>query len=250
MAYLTSCTKEVNIDLNSSNPELIIQGNITDQIGPYYIKLNKTINLNSANNYPPATGALVIIADNFGLIDTLIETTQGIYETNSFVGITGHTYTLKVFFNGKEYNAFSTMPAKVNLDSLSIIPTLYNSYAVIPKYTDPPTIGNNYRFLQTINSQLDFTIFLRNDNEGNGVINQEPIINYDLDILLGDTVNIEMRNVDATYHNYFYELSQFKGGVPPGGGTTPTNPTNNFTINKALGYFGAYTTQTKTIIIQ
>lgn len=248
MTILTSCEKEINFDLNSSNPQLVIQGNINDQPGPYIVKLNTTVNFSDPNVYPPVTGALVIITDNFGSVDTLSETSPGIYQTHSIQGIPGHTYMLKVVNNDKVYNAISTMPQKVELDSLSFIPaTINDGYEIIPIYTDPTLPANKYRFIQTINNQLDLSYFLRNDNDVNGLVNEVPLFESLLEIKTGDTVKIEMRCVDPDYYQYFYTLSETKG---PGGNTVPTNPPNNITTNKALGYFGAYTSQSKTIVIQ
>ena len=52
-AMLAACTKEIDIDLNSSNPQTVIEGNISDEPGPYIVKISKTVNYSESNNYPP-----------------------------------------------------------------------------------------------------------------------------------------------------------------------------------------------------
>ncbi len=254
LIILTACTKEIELDLNNSSPQLVIEGNITDQPGPYTVKLSKTVDFNDANTYPPVTGALVIIADNFGVIDTLSENMPGSYQTHSIIGTQGNTYALKVIAEGKQYEAMTTMPDKVNLDSIQFNLSYEpgedeNTYAIVPLYLDPDGFGNSYRFFFTANGVPDHTYQVSNDNIGNGSINQQPFFSDDVKFYEGDTVTVTMLCIDVGTYNYYYTLSQISGGGP-GGGTTPTNPPNNITGNPALGIFSAYTTQLKTAIAQ
>lgn len=50
-----SCEKEIDLDLNSSSPQIVIEGNISDAPGPYIVKLSKTVNYSELNNYLPVT---------------------------------------------------------------------------------------------------------------------------------------------------------------------------------------------------
>lgn len=243
-----SCTKEVNIKLKTANPLIVIEGNISDEPGPYTVKLSKTVSFSAANMYPPISGALVVISDNMGVVDTLSETTPGAYLTHKIVGTQGNTYTLKVLAEGKEYHAVSSMPFKVKLDSIrfeesSLPGSTAKSYAIIPLYLDPMTFGNSYRFFFSTRGVYDKTYQVSNDNNGNGSVNQQPFNSDDVEFLEGDTVNVTMRCIDENTYNYYYSLSQLSGGGP-GGNATPSNPPNNITVNKALGIFSAYTTQT------
>jgi hypothetical protein len=250
--FLASCEKVIDIDLNTSSPQFVIEGNITDESGPYTVKLSRTVNFSNPNTYPPVSGALVIISDNTGITDTLTETVSGSYQTHSIKGTPGKTYTLKVITEGKHYNAISTMPYKVNLDSIQ-----FNSQrepgesektlAIVPLYLDPEEFGNCYRFLFFANGKADKSYQVSNDNIGNGRINQQPFSSEDVKFRLGDTVKVTMLCIDVNTYNYFYTLSQVgDGGLI--GGATPTNPPNNIIGNKALGFFSAFTTQTKTVI--
>ena len=242
---ISSCTKEVNIDLNSSNPLLVIEGNITDQAGPYTVKLSKTINFSESNSFPSVRGALVIISDNLGVVDTLRETIQGIYQTHTIVGIQGHSYTLTVFAEGKQYNAISTLPSKVNLDSIQFESDPgfnENTFEFVPVYYDPISIGNNYRFILTVNGKTDASFLVNNDVNSNGIVNQRSFASDDLKILEGDTVQITMLCIDADTYTYYKTLDELLGSNPIFA-ATPSNPPNNITGNKALGYFSAFTTQ-------
>lgn len=250
-----SCEKEISIDLNSSNPQLVIEGNISDAPGPYFVKLSKTVNFSNTNIFPAVTGAFITISDNMGIVDTLSEVEPGLYKTHTITGIQGNTYTLKVITEGKQYDAISTMPKKIPLDSIQFDSFSdpgsdnKNAFSVVPLYYDPLEMGNCYRFFFSSNGVADKTYQVSNDNVGNGTLNQQPFWSDNVEYLQGDTVKVTMLCIDVQTYNYYYTLSQIAESGP-GGGATPSNPPNNITGNKALGIFSAYTTQTKTAVIR
>lgn len=252
--FFASCTKEIDIDLNTSSPQIVIEGSISDASGPYTVKLSKTINFSEANAYPPVSGALVIISDNTGVTDTLTETVPGLYQTHHLTGTPGNTYTLKVIAEGNQYDAISTMPYKINLDSIQF--DLFAdpgetgiTYAVVPLFLDPAAFGDNYRFFFSANGIPDKSYQVTNDNIGNGSINQQPFFSDDIKFYAGDTVTVTMLCIDVNTYNYYYTLSQISESGP-GGGVAPSNPPSNISGNKALGIFSAYTIQTRTAIAQ
>ena len=249
---LTSCEKIITLPIKDNESKIVIEANITDQPGPYFVKLTRSIKIDQPNIYPAINNASVTIADNTGRKDTLVYTADGVYKTKSIQGIYSRTYFLEVSVDGKKYTAQSTMPNKVNLDNLriNIFPINgKNQFSIIPVYTDPIELVNSYRFIQKINDTLDNNYNIFNDNLNNGKINQRPLNNgnEDLTIKSKDIISIEMQCISTSAHLYFYTLSQ-QGGSGPGGGTAPTNPPNNIT-GGALGLFSAHTTQTKEIQI-
>ena len=249
----TSCTKEIDVDLNTADPQIVIEGNITNDAGPHNVKISKTVNFSDPNNYPPVSGALVIISDNSGVVDTLEEASPGVYQTSTLAGIPGRTYNLEVVAEGKSFHATSTMPQPVTLDSLAF--TLFTNngnsggpeYLTLPVYTDPAAFVNSYRFIQTVNEKLDETVFVMNDNTFNGLQNQYSLFNPDAEIKPGDYVSIEFCCIDKSNYDYYYTLAQFTTDGPYS--TTPTNPPNNITGSSALGIFSAYTVQKMTRVV-
>ena len=253
-SLFTSCTREVKVDLKTTEPKIVIEGNITNEAGPYTVQIRKTVNFSDPNQYPPVSGALVILSDNTGVTDTLTESSPGLYKTSVLAGIPGRTYSMKVIAEGKNFNATSTMPQVVNLDSLTfdLFTNKGNSggkeYSTLPIFTDPAAAGNSYRFIQTVNGKLDKTYFVLNDNTFNGLKNDQLLFNPDAEIKAGDTVALEFRCIDRSTYDYFYTLSQFNNDGPYN--TTPTNPPNNITGNPAFGIFSAYTVQRKSKVVQ
>jgi hypothetical protein len=253
VVFLLGCDKEITLPLDENQSMLVIDAVVTDEMGPYYVKLTKSVAVSAASIFPEVSNALVIMKDNFGLSDTLKYTSKGLYLTNKIKGAYGTTYFLEVALDGKKYTAQSTMPNKVPFDSLTINKLTFfgeSQYNVIPMYTDPMTLGNNYRFIQVINDTIDKNYYLFNDNLNNGKENQRPLNNNDdsLKVKLNDFVSVEMQCISNPTYLYYYSLRQISG-AGPGGGTTPANPPSNI-IGGALGIFSAHTVQRKQIQIK
>jgi hypothetical protein len=245
---LSSCEKVIDLKLDDNSNSIVIEGNITNQAGPYYVKVTKSVNFTAPNNYPSISNATVVITDNTGQRDTLTYTPNLGYKTNTLQGIVGRTYTLFVNAEGKNYTAVSTMPQRVSLDTLRLIGVTFagiSNKEVIPIFTDPQVLGNNYQFLLYRNNVLDKSYIVTNDNVNNGLQNQRPLFSNDFDFATGDTATVEMRCIDASVYTYYFTLSQIANNGP-GGGTTPSNPPNNIS-NGALGIFSAHTTERKSI---
>jgi hypothetical protein len=250
MILFTSCEKVIELDLENTEPTLVIEGNITNQPGPYYVKLTKTLPFDQSSIYPGVENAQVIISDNMGISDTLKYTENGIYATSKLEGVAGRTYTLVVQSEGKTYKAKSTMPQYVPFEAIRFNKFTFageDQNVVIPIYKDPTSLGNNYNFVLTVNDTLDNTYLVWNDNTNNGVENQRPLRSNNGNLQSGDQVKIEMQCLDLSVYQYYFTLSQIASGGP-GGGTTPSNPPNNIS-GGALGLFSAHTTQTRQIVI-
>jgi hypothetical protein len=251
--FLIGCDKEIQLPLDPNASLLVIDANITDEPGPYFVKLSKSIDISNTGGVPIVNNAIVIISDNRGQRDTLMQNNKGVYQTKKIKGLYGSTYFLEVSVEGKKYTASSTMPNKVSLDSLRINTFLVNGeirYSIIPVYTDPILLGNSYRFIQKINDSLDQTFHVFNDNLNNGKVNQRPLraSSDSLQVKLKDVVSVEMQCITRPTYLYYYTLNQ-QTGAGPGGGTTPSNPPSNI-VGGALGIFSAHTVERQSIVIK
>lgn len=250
---LWGCEKEISLPLDQNQSILVIEAAVTDEAGPYYVKLTKSLAVSAVTGFPEIANATVVMKDNLGQVDTLNYKSKGMYLTKKLKGTYGNTYFLEVLLDGKKYTAQSTMPTKVPLDSLRINGFEINGairFSVIPLYTDPITLGNSYRFIQIINDTLDQTFHVFNDNLNNGKMNQRPLrtSSDSLEVKFNDWVSIEMQCITKPTFLYYYSLNQ-QAGAGPGGGTTPSNPPSNI-IGGALGVFSAHTVQRKKIQIK
>ena len=146
---LSSCEKVIDLDLKDVESKLVVEANITNQPGPYFVKLTKSIPFDESSIYPEVNDALVIISDEAGQSDTLNYTSNGVYKTNTTQGIEGRSYYLKIVAEGKTYTATSTMPQKVILDNIGISVLQFggqNNNVLFPEYTDCLLYTSYYSF--------------------------------------------------------------------------------------------------------
>jgi len=248
ITMLTGCSEEIELPKADESGKIIIEGNISDMAGPYYVQVTRSIKLSQDTGYPIVKNATVVLKDNNGQSETL-EYENGYYKTKNFTTQYGNTYTLSVTVDGVEYTAVSKMPKKVNLDDVKYAKLSDNYYYPQPIFTDPAEKGNLYLFQVSQGNGFFNEVALLSDEVGNGEVNTKYLFTK-YHILKNDTVNVEMQSVDMPIFNYFKALPGVTlNGEYSGGGVPPANPVNNIS-NGALGYFSAHTSEKKTIIIQ
>lgn len=246
----SSCEKVIDIDLKDSSPKIVIEGLITDDpsVDSFTVKVSRSNNFNSEGKNLPIDDALVIMEDvSMGIKDTLTLTQAGTYKSSKIRGSIGHLYQLEVRIAGVSYTASSKMPDLVPLDSLyeQKIPAFADAFRqIIPVFTDPVGVQNFYTFSLKVNdsSQTEFQPW--DDRLSDGKTNSRPLIIGDAELFDGqDTVFVTMNCTDKGIFDFFNTLENASGN-----GQTPANPTSMFT-NGAIGYFGAVTTRTRSLII-
>lgn len=253
-----SCEKVIDIDLNTTEPKIIIEGKISDDPTDLpTVRLSKTVNFDETNNFPVVSNAIVILNDQTAnATDTLKETNKGVYQSSKIKGIEAHTYNLTVKTDNKTFTATAQLPKKVNFENIEIRPQAFFGnieYQIIPRFFDPKGIGNNYRFVLSINDKVKNDIFVLNDAISDGVVNGRPLFRQRSsdsteNIKVGDRIGLEMQCIDKDVYEYFNSLAG-EGGGPLGGSSTPANPVTNIK-GGALGYFSAYTKQKKNTVIK
>ncbi len=253
LILFTSCEKEINLDLNDKSGELVIEGSVTDQPGPYYVQLTRSVTFTQGNQYPAVTDAVVTISDQTGKLDQLVYEGSGRYKTTTLTTSPGNVYTLKVAVGSKTYTASSRLPEVVTLDSLTQDSIKFGGetrYAIRPIYTDPVSLGNNYRFIISVNGKSNKAYNLISDNINNGKVNQRafPIINdedIEPELKKGDVITVEMHGLDLPIYTYYNALAEITGR----GGVTPANPPSNMS-GGALGRFSAHTVTKKSLTLK
>ncbi|MEQ8926472.1 MAG: DUF4249 domain-containing protein [Fulvivirga sp.] len=118
-----SCIDKINVDVESKSGSLVVNGQITDQEGPYEILLYRSLGyFNYLEEVPdPVPGAKITIEDDLGSAIELEERRPGAYYTHSgFQGEVGRSYILTIELNdGSVYKSNpERMPVNVGIDSL------------------------------------------------------------------------------------------------------------------------------------
>ena len=253
---MMACEKVINVKVDNAGSQLVIEGNITDQLGVQAVKISKSVPYTDDNTYPPVSGAIVNVTDDNGHSWIFSETSPGTYTIGSMKGETGHIYSLKATVDQVTYTASSTMPATVGIDLLDV--KVFNFGGDDQKqaqvhYKDPAGFPNQYRFVMKVNGGQSKQVYAENDRLTDG--NDVPSVlfytgnNKDQDQLrTGDNVEVEMQCIDKDVFLYWYTLSQ-QSQNGPGSGTTPGNRPSNIN-NKALGYFSAHTVSKKQMTVK
>jgi hypothetical protein len=234
----SSCQKVIDIELNTSSSQIVIQGNINNQPGPYIVKISKTVDFDLSSSYPPVSGATVIISDNHGTIDTLVEPYPGTYVTTKILGIPGYTYSLVAIIGGISYSSVSVMPGPVEISSVYIENAIFgDSKQVTLSFNDPANIENYYRVIEYINGDLqtDFHVLSDELYDGDNIEYSIRSMGNDDDNKLeqGDTVTLWLLCIDKGVYDYFRTA-----GSDGTQSASPANPLSNID-NGALGYFNA-----------
>ena len=183
----------------------------------------------------------------------------------AFKGELNKQYALKVMVGNKEYNANTTIPnITKRIDSLwgKPVPGFDdpNKRALMIKATDPPGYGDYIRYFTKRNSEPFYPAL-------NSVFDDQIIdgTTYSVEIERGvdrnvkrnddysyfdklDTVTVKLSNIDkATFD--FWRTMEYTYATVGNPFSSPTKVLSNIS-GGALGYFGGYASQFKTIIIR
>lgn len=248
--FIFSCKENISLPLESQTPQLVIEGEIHDGIGPYYVKLSMSKAYNTTNDLISINPTYAIISDNTGAIDTLTKLKDGLYQTNKIIGAIGNTYYLNVLYNNTTYTAQSTLNSVPTIDSIyafTFILKPESKFASI-KIKEPALETNFYRYFVKINNksperQYVFDDKLINGTTWNFTANQD-------ELKVGDSVEFFLLGIDKANFEYFKVLIQ-NSTLTSNGNTTaaPINPTSNIT-NGALGYFSAHSRQSRKLFVK
>ena len=175
---ITSCTKEVQIDIPGYEEQMVVDG-IIETGQPAIVLLSSTANIYSPTNLEAylsgfVSGATIVVSDGtindtlveictdnlppgteeiaaaiFGIpVDQLVTLNLCGYFSTQIVGEVGKTYELSVDVNGESYTSVTSILEPTPLDSLfwKPEPPLENhgwSWAVL---SDPPGLNDAYRW--------------------------------------------------------------------------------------------------------
>jgi len=252
---LYSCTEMIDIDLNSSDPQIVVEANLKASENAT-VKLTKSVNFDEDNIFPSVQNAIVTISDNSGNSETLTEISPGFYQSLTLTGSIGNTYTLNIDASGKFMNSVSIIPQQVSFDSL-IVNEITNSggggpggegssHEVIVEYKDPANVKNYYNFVEFVNGEITGN-YAFDDRLNDGLEVERILPGNNRKLNAGDILQIEMQCIDEAVYEYYNSFGNLFGG--PSNSATPANPNTNMEGTE-LGYFSAHTTEIKKTIIQ
>jgi Domain of unknown function (DUF4249) len=279
--FLFSCEKGVTFDLEESQPKLVVEATIETNQPPIVI-LTKSQNYFSKISPDILASSFVrnaeVYVSNGTLTHRLKEYATPIVGNYSFYyysidssnlptafkGQTNTQYILRIVSEGKEYTATTKIPTITRrIDSLFWRPAPGSNspekVALVVRATDQPGFGDYIRYYTRRNSEPFYPAI-------NSVYDDQIIdgISYEIEVERGvdrnqdlpenytffdrgDTVTMKLCQIDkATYD--FWRTMEFSYASIGNPFSTPTKVLSNIS-NGALGYFGGYAPQFRTIII-
>lgn len=248
----TSCEKVIDLKVDDSEPKMVIEAKYDVVKEEVFVKLSKTINVFSADEFPLITGANVEISDGNGIATPLIDQGDGTYLLENYTPVFNSKYSIKINIEGEIYEASDELQAIVPLDSLTTelqpeSPFTEGGYVIYMHLTDP--IGPNfYRAIRKVNSEYRREVgdqFLFDDGLTEGNAQKVPLFSELFQV--ADTVQLELISYSKKTFNYFQELRGIANGS--GASAAPANPTSNWS-GEALGHFSVFGYDTKIIIVE
>lgn len=253
LIFLSSCEKVIDVNLNSTDPKLVVEGIISNTQEVQTVRLSQTSNFSDKTEFNGITNATVIISDNTGSTDTLKMIASGVYQTAKIKGIPGNTYFLSINYNGKQYTAQSKMPKLIMMDTLKIEENSIfgiKQVSLIASISDPANTPNFYRFKLYQNNIADNDNILASKDEYFDGIEKEFTINPggrngDGKIEKGDVFTLDLMCIDEAVYKYFFTLNQTLNQ----NSASPANPESNIQ-GGCLGYFSAQSSSSRTIVYE
>jgi len=278
----SSCEKAIDIKLDKTESHLVVEATIENDKPPvvilsssvdYFSEISAEILSNSFIH-----GAIVSVSDGSNTEQlkeySISDTTSGYalyyYSVDSsnlspIIGKLDKAYSLRIEVNNQVYAAQTTIPALAKtVDSLwwKKAPDNPDTNKIVVKarVTDPAGLGNYIRyytstnhtpFLPGLNSVFDDQVVdgTTYDVDVDKGVNRNQNINFDDYSFFdkGDSVTVKFCNIDkATFD--FWRTMEYNYQSIGNPFSTPTQVITNIS-NNALGYFGGYAAQYKSIAI-
>lgn len=142
-----SCLDRIDFDSPNASSQIVIDGQITDEPGPYTVKVSRTRKILDFTEIKPVSASKVVISDNAGNSETLTEIYAGAFQTNAngIRGTIGREYTLRV--ETRDGKTFESSPEKIN--PAGKVDSIYYTFEKILPPTGPP----QYQFRVYIDSR-------------------------------------------------------------------------------------------------
>lgn len=227
MFLLFNCEDVIDVDLNESEPRLVIEASInwfkgtTGNVQTIKLSLSAPF---FEEQVPPANGAVVQIEDINSNIYNFTEVgNTGIYTNTNFLPVLDQEYTLSIIYNEEVYTATETLKSVVPIEFVEQINDGGFSGEDIELkafYTDPADIENYYffEFLSDISVVPSLEVYEDRFTDGNQIFG----FYTEEDLEPGDNVTIRNYGVSEEFYEYMFILLQ--QGSEENGGPFETQP--------------------------
>lgn len=251
LLMLVSCEEVIDIDLNSSESVLVVDGFIYEGENAH-VRLSMTSDYFSADTSVLVTDAVVTLNDDHGGSEVLQHFGDGVYRGVSIQGTPGHTYSLSIENEGEVYEGDASLIPSVEIYDVIFSVSPYMPphasgeemrYVMDVKFSDD-TLVDNFYMLRFWNDSIEesYGYFLISDQFTN---TDTVTANSRMLSFAEGSYTVQVYSIDEGTSNFYNEMNDLDGG---GGGSTPYNPKSNFGSD-VMGYFTALSFTTDSGIV-
>ena len=240
-----SCSEKIELDLNSSNTRLVVEGLITDKAGPQGVILTQSSSYFFNEPPPPVEDAMVSVSVG-GQQWLLSQESPGHYMLpQGFAGTPGTTYQLSILHDNTEYLASTLLRAVPAIDSLSLAPhpILPGRDFLLIHFQEPAQTRDFYMYHIFFNDSLVTDSINKvpfGDDDGvNGQYLSIPVYLFrsgDEAPQPGDRIRVQKFSISEAYFQFMIALRRNQGTVGGPFAGPPANVPGNIN-NGALGFF-------------
>ena len=278
-----SCQREVHIDLGTTPPKVVIQGQIENGMPPFVV-VSSTISFFSSvdlgtleksflhdAHITVSDGSKTITLKEYS-IDTGTNNKFYVYSidsSNIMLGELGKMYSLSVTYGGTTYTSVTKIPFPKGVDSMWVdVPesvrdkTPKTARELFVNYTDPDSLGDYVRCFTKRNKQQFYPDALFTDEIVNGkpinkigllagypesssstTVNRDSLIYF----FPGDTVTLKWSSIDKGVYK-FWNSVEFAKNATGNPFSSPINLVSNIT-NGGLGVWAGYGNSVRTLVV-
>lgn len=279
--FMNACSEKYDFEFEDQASLLVVDGLITDQVGPYYVRLSESIKEVVKPDYSassqlvskPIKTAKVSLTDDDGNTETLryvgkipdtYPESEGWYIIENMRGVVGRTYTLNIVWNDKTYTASDKMELVPPIEKIGFrtkhleaknedvdIPLIY--------FNEPQSTKNYYLMYYSADgffgSNRNWAFSILNDDHLDSYVNgleiddgQSPS-GRDFYSFIPEGVNVDVyleSLSEPAYEFYRGIINQFDadgGAFSPNPSSPPTNVSG-----AAQGFFRASAVSMKSVV--
>lgn len=259
--FQISCEDVVDVNVNSSEPKLVIDASIKWQKGT--LGNEQTIKLSTTTGYfnetiPTVSGATVFIINSVGTVFNFEEsTTLGTYNCSTFQPIINENYTLTVIVDGNTYTSTEKLLATPEIESIEqkSVQGFSGDEIQIKFFYQDNGLEDNFYLIGFKKSDFTFPEYGAIEDkffQGNqmfGFYSNEKLESE-------DELFMSLQGINERYYNYMNKLINIAGSSGGSPFATPpatlkgniVNQTNS--KNYPLGYFNLSEIDTRNYVVE
>lgn len=255
--FLASCEEVIELDLSSSEPQVIIEANLDVADQTCDVKLSLSNNFYDSGEFEKIEDAEITLTSGNGAIYTFDYLGSGNYSAKDVIAEVGEQFTIQILSaTYGSFTASAVTPKVATIDEITVDEFEGNPFGgddedgdrrLTVEWQDIVGEENFFRIQAYLNGvYLEGSYVMADDRFGEDGTLIRPFNEEFFNV--GDEVEIQLLTTNEEYYDYFTAIAD-GGGPGFGNAAVPYNPQANFGED-ALGYFGIWQKASKLVVIE